>query len=180
MIGPLCWRQLVMAAMCKPVSASSPSLPGNNHSRRFLMNFCLMAAAAAGVLALAGTANSDEALTNASTLSALGAQVRLHIGTAANPTTLGDAALSQIIADQFSVLTPENDMKWQVVEPTPGNFNWTGADNLVNFAEQHGQLVRGHTLMWHNQLPDWLTQGVASGAISASQLRDLLRQHIAI
>jgi endo-1,4-beta-xylanase len=144
------------------------------------MNFRLMAAAAVSVLALAGTANADEVSTTASTLRALGAQVRLRIGTAANPTTLGDAALSQIVADQFSVLTPENDMKWQVVEPTQGNFNWTGADNLVSFAEQHGQLVRGHTLMWHNQLPTWLTQGVANGTISASQLRDLLHQHINI
>jgi endo-1,4-beta-xylanase len=69
-------------------------------------------------------------------------------------------------------------MKWQVVEPTQGNFNWTGADNLVNFAEEHDQLVRGHTLVWHNQLPNWLTQGVANGTISDSQLRDLLHQHI--
>ena len=69
-------------------------------------------------------------------------------------------------------------MKWQVVEPQQGNFNWTGADNLVNFAEAHRQLVRGHTLVWHNQLPNWLTQGVANGTISNSQLRDLLHQHI--
>jgi endo-1,4-beta-xylanase len=69
-------------------------------------------------------------------------------------------------------------MKWQVVEPTQGNFNWTGADNLVNFAEENDQLVRGHTLVWHNQLPNWLTQGVANGTISNAQLLDLLHQHI--
>ena len=142
------------------------------------MNFRLMAAAAASVLALAGTATADEASTSASTLRALGAQVDLRIGTAANPSDLSDPALSQITADQFSVLTPENEMKWQVVEPQQGNFDWTGADNLVNFAEEHGQLVRGHTLVWHNQLPNWLTQGVANGTISDSQLRDLLHQHI--
>ena len=69
-------------------------------------------------------------------------------------------------------------MKWQVVEPTQGTFDWTGADNLVDFAEQHRQLVRGHTLVWHNQLPNWLTSGVANGTISNAQLRDLLHQHI--
>ena len=142
------------------------------------MNFHLIVAGAASVLALAGAANADEASTSASTLRALGAQVQLRIGTAAIPNDLSDPTLSQITADQFSVLTPGNEMKWQVVEPTQGNFNWTGADNLVNFAEEHHERVRGHTLVWHNQLPDWLTEGVADGKISNSQLRDLLHQHI--
>ncbi|MBV8806923.1 MAG: endo-1,4-beta-xylanase [Sinobacteraceae bacterium] len=142
------------------------------------MNFRLMAATAAGVLILSGVAIADEASTSASTLRELGAQVQLRIGTAAIPDDLSDPSLSQITADQFSVLTPGNEMKWQVVEPTQGNFNWTGADNLVNFAEAHDQRVRGHTLVWHNQLPNWLTQGVANGTISNSQLLDLLHQHI--
>jgi endo-1,4-beta-xylanase len=142
------------------------------------MNFRLMAAAAASFLVLAGTATAVEESTNESTLRALGAQVQLRIGTAAIPSDLSDPALSQITAEQFSVLTPGNEMKWQVVEPQPGVFNWTGADNLVNFAEEHGERVRGHTLVWHNQLPNWLTQGVANGTISNSQLRDLLHQHI--
>jgi len=142
------------------------------------MNFRLMAAAAASVLALAGPAIAVEGSTSASTLRALGAQVRLRIGTAAVPSDFSDPTLSQITAEQFSVLTPGNEMKWQVVEPQQGNFNWTGADNLVNFAEEHGQRVRGHTLVWHNQLPNWLTQGVTNGTISDSQLRELLHQHI--
>ena len=143
-----------------------------------LRNFRLMVAAAASVLALAVTATAVEASTNESTLRALGAKVQLRIGTAAIPSDLSDPALSQITSDQFSVLTPGNEMKWQVVEPQQGSFDWTGADNLVNFAEEHGQRVRGHTLVWHNQLPNWLTQGVANGTISDSQLRDLLHQHI--
>jgi endo-1,4-beta-xylanase len=137
-----------------------------------------MAAVAASASALAGAAIADQAPTGASALRTLAAQVQLRIGTAATPLDLSDATLSQITSDQFSALTPENEMKWQVVEPTQGNFNWTGADNLVNFAEANGELVRGHTLVWHNQLPNWLTQGVANGTISDSQLRDLLQQHI--
>ena len=145
-----------------------------------VMNFRLMAAGAAGVLALAGAATAVEASSSASSdsLRALGAQVQLRIGTAATPLDLSDPTLSQITSGQFSVLTPENEMKWQVVEPQQGTFNWTGADNLVNFAEMHEARVRGHTLVWHNQLPNWLTQGVASGTISDSQLLDLLHQHI--
>jgi len=142
-------------------------------------NFRLVAAGAAGVLALAGAATAVEASSSSSdSLRALGAQVQLRIGTAATPLDLSDPTLSQITSGQFSVLTPENEMKWQVVEPQQGTFNWTGADNLVKFAETHDERVRGHTLVWHNQLPGWLTQGVANGTISDSQLRDLLHRHI--
>ena len=160
------------------------------------MNFRLMAASAAGVLALAGgsvavaaetaSGNSSNAATGsganfkppAGSLRALAAKVHLRIGTAATPADLSTPDLSTITSDQFSVLTPENEMKWQVVEPQQGQFDWTGADNLVNYAEAHGELVRGHTLVWHNQLPNWLTNGVAAGTISDTQLRDLLHQHI--
>ena len=142
------------------------------------MKFPLMAAAAASVLTLAGAATAIQTSTSASTLRALGRQIQLRIGTAATPSDLSDPTLSQITSSQFSVLTPENEMKWQVVEPQQGSFDWTGADNLVTFAEAHGERVRGHTLVWHNQLPNWLTQGVANGTISNSQLRELLHQHI--
>jgi endo-1,4-beta-xylanase len=144
-----------------------------------VMNFRLMVAGAAGVLALAGAATAVAASSSSSdSLRDLGTQVQLRIGTAATPLDLSDPTLSQITSDQFSVLTPENEMKWQVVEPQRGTFDWTGADNLVKFAERHDERVRGHTLVWHNQLPNWLTQGVASGTINDSQLRDLLHQHI--
>jgi endo-1,4-beta-xylanase len=69
-------------------------------------------------------------------------------------------------------------MKWQVVEPTQGIYDWSGGDRLVAFAEAHRQLVRGHTLLWHNQLPTWLTTGVANGTISNAELRDLVHKHV--
>ncbi|MBX6371575.1 MAG: endo-1,4-beta-xylanase [Acidothermus sp.] len=111
-------------------------------------------------------------------LRALAAKVGLRVGTAVTPSYLDQQAYASIAADQFSTVTPENEMKWQVVEPTRGTYDWSGADRLVQFAQQHGQLVRGHTLLWHNQLPDWLTQGVANGTISDAELRDLLHKHI--
>src|SRR6185312_15424490 len=96
-----------------------------------VMNFRLAAAGAAGVLALAGAATAVEASSPSSaSLRDFGAQVQLGIGTAATPLDLSDSTLSQITSGQFSVLTPENEMKWQVVEPQQGTFNWTGADNL--------------------------------------------------
>ena len=160
----------ILAGGCRPELRGAETAPRHFH--------WMAAAGAVGVLLLASIASADEVGTSASTLRALGSRVQLHIGTAAIPDDLSDPALSQITADQFSVLTPGNEMKWQVVEPSQGDFNWTGADNLVNFAEEHRERVRGHTLVWHNQLPNWLTQGVANGTISDAQLLDLLHQHI--
>lgn len=62
------------------------------------------------------------------------------------------------------MVTPGNGMKWQIVEPTQGVYDWSQADELVNFAHANRQLIRGHTLTWYNQLPDWLTTGVANGS----------------
>ena len=148
--------------------------------------------AAAGVAAVPGitTATASAATTRtarssassgdvaADSLRALAAKINLRVGTAVIPFDLDTPAYNAIVGSQFSVVTPGNEMKWQIVEPTQGQFDWSGADRLVNYAEAHGQLVRGHTLMWHNQLPDWLTTGVANGTISKSQLWGLLEQHI--
>src|SRR5690242_16905350 len=114
----------------------------------------------------------------ADSLRSLAAPIGLRIGSAISPYDLDTPAYAQVAADQFSVVTPGNEMKWQVVEPTQGTYDWSGGDRLVAFAQAHGQLVRGHTLLWHNQLPTWLTDGVTNGSISSSQLRDLLKQHI--
>ncbi|MER5639119.1 endo-1,4-beta-xylanase [Kitasatospora sp. NPDC002227] len=112
-------------------------------------------------------------------LRALGARQHLRIGTALDMAKLGtDQAYTEIAAEQFSVVTPENVMKWEAVEPSRGSYDWGPADQLVRFAERHGQEVRGHTLMWHNQLPGWLTTGVGEGSISNAQLREILHRHI--
>jgi len=108
-------------------------------------------------------------------LRALASRVGLRIGTAVNTDALAtNATYRQITADQFSTVTPENVMKWQLVEPTKGTYDWSAADQLVEFAQAHGQLVHGHVLVWHSQLPDWLT----TGNYTPAQLRDLLRKHI--
>ena len=128
--------------------------------------------------ALAGSQNGESPFGPPGSLRALAAQVGLRMGTAIIPVDLDNAPYTQIAGDQFSTVTPGNEMKWHVVEPTQGVFDWSGGDRLVAFAQAHNQLVRGHTLVWHNQLPTWLTTGVANGTISNDQLRELLHQHI--
>jgi len=133
---------------------------------------------AAGSTAFATAGAGPSAPAQPTSLRGLAAQVGLRMGTAIIPFDLDNAPYAQVAADQFSAVTPGNEMKWQIVEPTQGVFDWSGGDRLVQFAQAHHQLVRGHVLLWHNQLPTWLTTGVTNGTISNDQLRVLLHDHI--
>jgi endo-1,4-beta-xylanase len=113
-------------------------------------------------------------------LRALAARIGLRFGTALIPQDIETPSYAAIAGSQFSVVTPGNGMKWQIVEPAQGTYDWSQADQLVAFAQANGQLIRGHTLLWHNQLPDWLTTGVGNGTITAPQLKQLLYEHIMI
>lgn len=63
---------------------------------------------------------------------------------------------SELLKKHFNSITAENDMKWEYVEPTEGNFTFAAADALVAFAKANHMLVRGHNLAWHEQNPKWL------------------------
>lgn len=59
-------------------------------------------------------------------------------------------------ATEFNYVTPENEMKWQSVQGTENQFTFGNANNIVNWAQQNNMKIKGHTLVWHNQLPTWV------------------------
>ncbi|SEF74888.1 endo-1,4-beta-xylanase [Nonomuraea solani] len=73
------------------------------------------------------------------------------------PDTLG--VHGELLARHFGSLTPGNELKWDATEPREGEFTFTDGDYLVDFATSHGMQVRGHTLAWHSQTPDWVFAG---------------------
>src|SRR5689334_20982923 len=138
-----------------------------------------VAAAAVGALAVAPAVATLTAQSPADqSLRDLGARHGLYIGTAINNDALTDATYTKIASTQFSTVTAENVMKWDTLEPTRGTYNWGPADAFIKFAQQNHQLVRGHVLVWHSQLPKWLTDGVTAGTISKTELQALLKKHI--
>ncbi|RKS80006.1 endo-1,4-beta-xylanase [Motilibacter peucedani] len=143
-----------------------------------------LASAIAASPATAATAKTSSASANApkypkDSLRELGQKVGLRIGAALNPDLLGtDAAYTKIAKQQFSTVTPENVMKWEVVEPAKGTYDWSGGDKLVDFAHANHQRVRGHNLVWHSQLPKWLTPDGFTTTYSSAQLKAILKKHV--
>ncbi|WP_229402342.1 endo-1,4-beta-xylanase [Micromonospora okii] len=141
----------------------------------------LVAVATAGALgAVPATANRPHDPTDRS-LRALALRHKLHIGTAVDMAALTDPAdprYRELVREEFSSVTAENEMKWESLEPTRGNYDWGPADAFVAAARRNDQRVRGHVLVWQNQVPKWLTDGVADGSIGTAELREILRHHI--
>jgi endo-1,4-beta-xylanase len=109
------------------------------------------------------------------TLRHLGNLRGLRVGTAIRASTLGgNAPYGAIAAREFGSITPANEMKWASVEPDRGEFDWSGADATIAFARAHDQVVRGHTLVWHRQVPDWLT----SAGLTGPQILQVMTEHV--
>ena len=67
-----------------------------------------------------------------------------------------DPVLQELVAEQYAITVPENELKWRALRPTSTSYDFSASDVLFAFAAKHGMLVRGHTLLWHNSVPDWL------------------------
>ncbi|MCS6815084.1 MAG: endo-1,4-beta-xylanase, partial [Cyanobacteria bacterium] len=73
---------------------------------------------------------------------------------------------------EFNVVTPENVMKFSLIHPERDRYDFTDADAVVNVARTHGMQVRGHTLVWHQQMPEWLS------SIAKDEVKAVLQDHI--
>jgi endo-1,4-beta-xylanase len=71
----------------------------------------------------------------------------------------GDHA--DLLKKHFNSVTPTSSMKWTTTEPDEGTFTFGDADAIVNFATANRIKVRGHTLVWHRQVPPWVFQDAA-------------------
>jgi len=111
----------------------------------------------------------------ADTLRGLAPAAGIRIGAAVDVDALeDDPAYARLLAREFDLVTPENAMKFAVVQPARDRFDFTQADALVDFAAAHHMQVNGHVLVWDRQLPDWLTQG----RFSRDELMAILHDHI--
>lgn len=90
-----------------------------------------------------------------------------------------NAARREIASREFTSATVENSLKWQPLSPSPGVYDFSNADDAVDWAEQSGLRVRGHTLFWValNGLPGWLAGEVSAAPDPAAHLTQLMEDH---
>jgi len=147
-------------------------MPGNIMTRAVLGAFSL------GLLGACGLPPADDELAtvveaaSATTLGAAAAQSGRYFGAAIGTPHLNDSVYTTIAGREFNMVTAENEMKIDATEPNQNQFNFTGGDQVFNFAMQHGARVRGHTLAWHSQQPTWMQN------LSGSALRSAMINHI--
>jgi endo-1,4-beta-xylanase len=85
---------------------------------------------------------------------------------------------ADILTTHFNSVTSENDMKFESLQPTQGNFTWSAADQMVDWAGNNGITVRGHALVWHRQTPTWVFAGSGGGDATREQLLSRMQDHI--
>ncbi len=103
---------------------------------------------------------------------------RFLIGAAVGTRSLDNPKLAELIAGQFDCLTAENEFKPASLRPRPGEFRFTAADRIADFAREHGQQLIGHTLCWHSQAPRWLFQDADGQPLPREQALANLKAHI--
>ncbi|WP_329047749.1 endo-1,4-beta-xylanase [Amycolatopsis sp. NBC_01488] len=130
------------------------------------------AAATVSVVAVGAVVLTAHTASAATTLGASAAQSGRYFGTAVAAFKLSDATYTSILDREFTMVTPENEMKSDATEPQQGQFSYGNADRIVNHALSAGMRIRGHNLAWYQQEPGWMQ------SMEGAPLRSALLNHI--
>lgn len=77
-----------------------------------------------------------------------------------------------IAVEEFNMLTTENSVKWGTINPQPNEWRWKSFDKEMQLAYDNDLLVHGHPLIWHQQLPPWISN------LPSNQLEGVMLDYI--
>ncbi len=105
---------------------------------------------------------------------------RFLIGVAVGPKEFSEINTmgAELVKRHFNSITAENVLKWENVHPEPDRYDFEPADRFVAFGEKHNMFMVGHTLVWHNQTPEWVFVDEDGKQLTRDRLLKRLRDHI--
>lgn len=105
--------------------------------------FLAAAGALAGSLIAARGAATDGRFVN---IGRLAAARGIRFGFALDPRRLtDDPRYGAFVAEQATIVVPENALKWANVHPAAKDYDFSQADSIAAFARVNGIALRGHT-----------------------------------
>lgn len=97
----------------------------------------------------------------------------LHEIAASRGLTFGCAVTGKLIAEEpefaalvaleAAVVVPEYEAKFAALQPEDGHFDFRHLDAVTSWAAHFRKAVRGHALVWHQDMPDWARAAVGEG-----------------
>lgn len=116
---------------------------------------------------------SEANIQDRDSLKAHARQRGLLAGCAVSAANLREEAFTRVLAEQYSLVVPENCMKFAFVHPAADKYDFTDPDALVAFAGLHNIKVRGHNFVWHEAIPSWF-----AGTVTKENAKKVLTEHI--
>jgi endo-1,4-beta-xylanase len=89
-------------------------------------------------------------------LGALAAEKGILFGSSGSWELRKDAAYAALFRQQSRVLTTGHALKFDYIRHREGQFDFSLADDMLDFANSAGMKMRGHTLFWNDNPPAWL------------------------
>lgn len=89
-----------------------------------------------------------------------------------------DTKSIELICEQFNAVSPEDVLKPENIHPRPDTWNFKRGDAYCKFAKDHGLMALGHTLMWHNQTPDFFWLNEDGSVRTPEQMRTTLVEYV--
>ena len=89
-----------------------------------------------------------------------------------------DEIAAPLITKHFNSITAENAMKWERIHPSLDEYNFELTDRFISFGEYHNMSIIGHTLIWHQQTPEWVFKNEDRNTLDRDGLLKRMSDHI--
>lgn len=105
-------------------------------------------------------------------LGAIAATRGILYGAAVGAAHIANPAFAAAVRRECAIIVGENDFKWRPTQPQPDQPTFGRADAVAGFAAENRLRLRGHTMIWQESLPPWVTERLSAGrAVAEATIR---------